>query len=45
MPYPYPAAATWFHRITVASVTVLGGLGVWMTSFEPKDEAFNGLAV
>jgi hypothetical protein len=29
----------------VAFVTVLGGLGVWMTSFEPKDEAFKGLAV
>jgi cytochrome b561 len=43
MPYRYPATARWFHWITVALVIVLGGLGVWMTSFEPKDEAFKDL--
>jgi cytochrome b561 len=43
MPYRYPATARWFHWITVVLVIVLGGLGVWMTSFEPKDEAFKDL--
>jgi cytochrome b561 len=43
MPYRYPATARWFHWITVVLVVVLGGLGVWMTSFEPKDEAFKDL--
>ena len=43
MPYRYPATARWFHWITVALVIVLGGIGVWMTSFEPKDDAFKDL--
>jgi cytochrome b561 len=43
MPYCYRATARCFHWVTVVLVIVLGGLGVWMTSFEPKDEAFKDL--
>jgi cytochrome b561 len=43
VPYRYPATARWLHWITAALVIVLGVLGVWMTNFEPKDEAFKDL--
>ncbi len=43
MAYRYPLAARWFHWITAALVLVMLVVGVWMTSFEPKDENFKYL--
>ena len=39
MPFRYPSMARWLHWVTAALVLVLVVLGVWMTYFEPKDEA------
>jgi cytochrome b561 len=36
----YTTAARWLHWIIAASVAVIIGLGLWMTYFEPADEAF-----
>ena len=36
----YTATARWLHWLTAAAVLVMVVLGVWMTAFEPKDEAF-----
>jgi len=43
MAYRYPAAARWMHWLTAVLVVVMFVLGIWMTSFEPKDEAFKDL--
>jgi cytochrome b561 len=36
----YTATARVLHWITAAGIVVMITLGVWMTAFEPKDEAF-----
>jgi len=43
MPYHYPITARWFHWITVILLIVLATVGIWATSFEPKDEALKNL--
>ncbi len=43
MPYRYPSTARWFHWITVVLLAVLATVGIWGTSFEPKDEALKDL--
>ncbi|HEY3846291.1 MAG TPA: cytochrome b/b6 domain-containing protein [Acetobacteraceae bacterium] len=43
MPYRYSTAARWFHWITVALLLVLATIGIWGTSFAPKDEALKDL--
>ena len=43
MPYRYPLAARLLHWLTALLVLVMVTLGVWMTMFEPKDEAFKFL--
>ena len=43
MAYRYPPVARWLHWLTAGCVLVIIALGVWMTYFEPKDEAFKFL--
>ena len=43
MPYRYSTTARCMHWITVALVLAMFAVGFWMTSFEPKDEAFKAL--
>lgn len=43
MPYRHPVTARWFHWITAVLLVVLATLGLWVTSFEPKDEALKDL--
>jgi cytochrome b561 len=43
MPYRYPTTARCFHWITVILLVVLAAVGIWGTSFEPKDEALKDL--
>ncbi len=43
MPYRYPITARWFHWITVVLLIVLATVGIWGTSFEPKDAALKDL--
>jgi cytochrome b561 len=43
MAYRYPPAARWLHWITAALVLAMITLGLWITWFEPKDEAFKYL--
>ncbi len=43
MAYRYPPLARWMHWLTAALVLTMVVLGVWMTYFEPKDEAFKFL--
>ena len=39
MAYRYPPAARWLHWLTAALVLAMFVFGIWMTWFEPKDEA------
>jgi cytochrome b561 len=43
MAYRYPPGARWLHWLTAALVLVMFVVGLWMTWFEPKDEAFKFL--
>jgi len=43
MAYRYPPVARLFHWVTAALVLAMIVLGVWITYFEPKDEAFKFL--
>jgi cytochrome b561 len=43
MPYRYPMTARWFHWITVVLLVLLAVVGIWGTSFEPKDDALKDL--
>jgi cytochrome b561 len=43
MPYRYSTTARWFHWITVALLMVLATVGIWGTSFAPKDDALKDL--
>jgi cytochrome b561 len=43
MPYRYPVTARGFHWVTVLLVLVLAIVGIWGTSFEPKDEGLKDL--
>ena len=43
MPYRYSTTARWYRWITVALLVVLATIGIWGTSFAPKDEALKDL--
>ena len=43
MLYRYPLAARLLHWLTALLVLIMVTLGVWMTMFEPKDDAFKFL--
>ena len=39
-PGRYVAPVRWLHWIMVALIATIATLGIWITGFEPKDEAF-----
>ena len=43
MAYRYSPVALWLHWLTAALVLAMIVVGIWMTYFEPKDEAFKFL--
>jgi cytochrome b561 len=43
MSYRYPLGARWLHWITATLVVVMLIVGVWITTFEPKDEGLKYL--